>query len=174
MTISDLNACYFCGSKNVKVSEFDKPQPLRYAVECKDCLACGSFAMDRFRAVKAWNKAISRMREAIDNARQRPMRVKSPGEVSGRLATHIYVINRIIEGLHGRPFNWGAGEREAYTKIAAAVGITLVTKTAAARRGYSLKRGARPVGCGYWGAPLKKHADLYILECQCRYVREQL
>lgn len=102
------------------------------------------------------------------------VRAKPPSEISNRLATYLYVINALIDGLQGNPFDWGAGQREAFTKIAAASGVTLVTKTEAARRGYSLKRGATPVGKGYWGAPLKRRADLYILECHCRLVREQL
>ena len=34
--------------------------------------------------------------------------------------------------------------------------------------GYQLKRGAKPVGTAYFGSPIQKWADLYVLEVQCQ------
>ena len=71
-------------------------------------------------------------------------------------------------GLMGKPFAWGAGEANAYMPILAGIGITLITKTQVKKRGYVLKRGVKPVGSRYYGAPIQKRADLYVLECQCK------
>ena len=55
---------------------------------------------------------------------------------------------------------------ESYLPKAAQMGATLVTKTSLERDGYRLKRGAKPVGRGYFFAPISRSAALYVLECQ--------
>jgi hypothetical protein len=66
---------------------------------------------------------------------------RSPGDMSGHLAAFIRVSNMIMDGLSGkRKFHWGEGERQAYTKKAEAMGVTLVTRN-------QIKRS-----CSYWSA----------------------
>lgn len=55
----------------------------------------------------------------------------------------------------------------AYRPVAAALGCTLVTKSGAEKRGYRIRRGAKPVGSMYFGSPISRFADVYVLECQC-------
>jgi len=95
-------------------------------------------------------------------------RVKSPSEIKGQLQRIRVVAQMIIDGLAGKPFRWGDGERSAWQPLAEVrLGITLVTATGAKKRGYRLKAGARPVGEAYYSAPIQHYADLYVLECQC-------
>lgn len=97
-----------------------------------------------------------------------PTRVKSPSEIKGQLQRIQAVAQLIINGLAGKPFRWGDGERSAWQPLAEhRLGVTLVTITGAKKRGYRLKAGAKPVGEAYYGAPLQIYADLYVLECQC-------
>lgn len=72
-----------------------------------------------------------------------------------------------MAGLDGRVVTWGQGERIAHTKTLASIGITLVTKTQIEKRGYTLKRGQKPVVNAYFGAPIQAYAELYVLEIQC-------
>lgn len=51
-----LHPCYFCDSTSVAVADIGKPHVKRFAVECKACLACGPFEIDRFRAAMSWNR----------------------------------------------------------------------------------------------------------------------
>ena len=73
----------------------------------------------------------------------------------------------VLNGLDGQPFSWGDGQRQAWVPILKAAGVTLITKTQIEKHGYRLKRGAKPVGSAYFGAPIKRYADLYVLEVQC-------
>lgn len=73
----------------------------------------------------------------------------------------------VLKGLDGHPFTWGNGQRLAWTPLLKEAGVTLVTKTQIEKRGMKLKRGAKPVGCAYFGAPIQRYADLYVLEVQC-------
>lgn len=50
-----LHPCWFCNSNSVMVSTL--PSRMSYAVECKNCLACGPHKIDPFRAALAWNRA---------------------------------------------------------------------------------------------------------------------
>ena len=83
-----------------------------------------------------------------------------------RLARFEEVAAAVRYGLQGHPFLWPEWARKLHVPVAAQMGCTLVTATALAKLGHQLKRGARPVGRAYWGAPLKRHADLYVLEVQ--------
>lgn len=91
---------------------------------------------------------------------------KKPSNTKRSLQTWLHVATAIIDGLNGKPFSWSGGEFSAYRPKAEAMGITLVTKTRIAKMGRRLKRGAAPVGNGYFGAPISRRADLYVLECQ--------
>lgn len=67
----------------------------------------------------------------------------------------------------GQPFCWGNGQRMAWVPMLKEVGVTLVTKNQIEKRGFRLKRGVKPVGSAYFGAPIKRQCDLYVLEVQC-------
>lgn len=73
----------------------------------------------------------------------------------------------VLDGLNGNTFSWGDGQRTSWVPILREIGITLITKTQIQKRGLVLKRGAKPVGTAYFGAPIKRYADLYVLEVQC-------
>ena len=77
-------------------------------------------------------------------------RVKSPSEVKGQLQRIRMVAQTIINGLDGKPFRWGDGERSAWQPLAEQrLSVTLVTATGAKKRGYRLKAGVKPVGEAY-------------------------
>jgi hypothetical protein len=82
------------------------------------------------------------------------------------------LIGKVLSGLEGKPFAWGDGQRNAWISMLQEFNITLVTQTGLKKRGYRLKRGAKPVGSAYFGAPLQIHADLYVLQIQCVKVGE--
>ncbi|MBD2451158.1 hypothetical protein H6G76_29315 [Nostoc sp. FACHB-152] len=73
----------------------------------------------------------------------------------------------VLNGLNGKPFSWGDGQRTAWVPLLQEIGITLITKTQIQKRGLVLKRGAKPVGKAYFGSPIKRYADLYVMEVQC-------
>lgn len=92
----------------------------------------------------------------------------TPSEMAAKLDRRAYVAEQIRDALLGRhkTFTWGDGQRRAWEPIARSMGATLLAKTAIERRGLRLKRGARPVGTIYYGAPISRFADVYVLECQ--------
>ena len=94
--------------------------------------------------------------------------MQTPYAVKKRLDTLIGIAEQIQRGLDGQPFRWGDTERKAYTPKAAALGITLVTRTGMLNLGRELKLGATAVGEAYFGAPLSKTVALYVLECQTK------
>jgi hypothetical protein len=97
------------------------------------------------------------------------MRSRTPGDMRGHLAAFIHVAEMLSDGLAGkRQFHWGDGERQAYTVKAAALGATLVSRNQIKKQGYELKRNAKPVGTAYFGAPIQRATDLFILESQCK------
>lgn len=79
----------------------------------------------------------------------------------------IELLQVVQEGLEGHPFEWGDGQRKSWTPKLEKCGITLVTKTQIAKRGYRVKKGKKPVGSAYFGTPIKRYAELYVLEEQC-------
>jgi hypothetical protein len=87
-------------------------------------------------------------------------RVKSPSEIKRQLERLQALAQDIINGLNGKGFRWGDGERSAWQPLAEhRLGVTLVTATGARKRGYRLKAGAKPVGEAYFGAPLQIYAE---------------
>lgn len=86
--------------------------------------------------------------------------------MDNRIARQVEAAAEIQAGLQGEPFVWNGVEGDMYTRYAAQLGCTLVTLTQIKKRGYRLKRDAKPVGSRYFGAPIQKQADLYVLECQ--------
>lgn len=73
----------------------------------------------------------------------------------------------ILQGLDGKPFHWGQGERWAYTPMLTKIGVTLVTRNRIDKLGYRLKKSQKPVGTTYFGTPIDKQADVFVLEIQC-------
>ncbi len=67
---------------------------------------------------------------------------------------------------NGKTLSWGSGERTSKSRVLRELGIELVTKTGARKRGLRIKRGATPVANGYFTAPLQVYADLYIVGVQ--------
>lgn len=95
------------------------------------------------------------------------VRTKSPREVINSLDTYRECANLIIAGLtHGPAFAIGETKRQSLTTHAAHMHLTIVTLTGAKRFGYRPKANIKPIGTGYFGAPLQRDADLYVLECQ--------
>ncbi|GAA5527612.1 hypothetical protein [Herpetosiphon gulosus] len=91
----------------------------------------------------------------------------SPSAVLARIETITRVLQDVVQGLQGKPFHWGGGQREHWMPLLATMGFHLITKTQIAKQGYRLKRGAQPVGTVYYDAPLQRYADVYLRECQC-------
>lgn len=97
---------------------------------------------------------------------------RSRANMQNHLGAFTYIASALHDGLSGKPFHWGDGERQAYTKKALAMGATLLTRNQISARGYELKRGAKAVGTAYFGAPIGNGAELFILEVQCKKVRD--
>ena len=112
----------------------------------------------------ATNRIDSSLDAMLIHAAVKPV---APSAVLRRIESLRHVAMQIANGLEGQPFQWGAGQREAWTPLAKQLGLTLVTRSHADRLGYAIKRGAKPVGSAYFRAPLKRTAQLYVLECQC-------
>lgn len=94
------------------------------------------------------------------------MRNISPSKTKEELKRCEEVAKCIIEGLNGKPFNWGGSEGSANRCTSAKMGARLVTRTMLKKLGYRLKRGAKPVGSCYYGSPINRTADLFVLQCQ--------
>jgi len=90
----------------------------------------------------------------------------SPSEIKRRLDCFRSVAAQIQAGLDGKPFHWNGTEGDYNAMWAEGMGLHLVTETQIKKRGYRLKKGAKPVGSRYFGAPISKRAALYVLECQ--------
>lgn len=85
-----------------------------------------------------------------------------------RWGSRIKVVQFVLEGLNGKPFDWSTeGETKAYLRLAREMGITLVTARQIERLGRRLNLGAKPVGTGCFGARFSP-AKFYVLECQTK------
>lgn len=71
----------------------------------------------------------------------------------------------VIKGLEGQPEGWSEEKRKRVEKALAKVGFTLITRNRAHKQGYNLADDAKPVGQGYYPAPIAHYCDMYILEC---------
>lgn len=98
----------------------------------------------------------------------------SPAEIRRRLDCFVSVARQIYHALQdGSQFVWNGTEGEYNVQWAAEMGLTLITETQVKKRGYRLKRGVKPVGWRYFGAPISKQRALYVLECQAVRVEEK-
>lgn len=101
------------------------------------------------------------------------MKTKAPSTFARYLETRVNILNEVINGLRGNPFQWGDGERSAKNPILKELGVTLVTKSFAEKLKYRIKPRSKPVGNVYLGAPLQRYADVYVLECQFEPIEEK-
>lgn len=96
----------------------------------------------------------------------------APSEIVRRLDCFVSVAVQIQRALRGeKQFVWDGTEGEYNVLWAAEMGLTLTTETQIKKRGYRLKRGAKPVGFRYFTAPIGKQRALYVLECQAVKVK---
>ena len=65
--------------------------------------------------------------------------------VEQRIERARYALQVLEDGLRGRPRRLGSTDAESVTRLLAVAGVESVTQTGARRRGYRLKRGARPL-----------------------------
>jgi hypothetical protein len=76
------------------------------------------------------------------------------------------LIHEILQGLNGNKFEWNQGQRYNWVPILRKAGITLVSATQLKKHGYRLKNRQNPVGSAYFGAPIQRQVDLFVLEIQ--------
>lgn len=98
-----------------------------------------------------------------DDLRQRVLISKDT--VTRRLLRCEQASHDVSQGLHGNPFTWRECD-QALIGMLEDMGVHLISITKAIKLGYVLKQRQQPVGKVYYGAPLSRYADLYILECQ--------
>lgn len=85
-----------------------------------------------------------------------------------RLEAAAAAVRELQDGLNGTPFTWGDSEYRQKEGILAALGFAVVTATKLTRGGHELKKGVKPVGKAYFGSPIRKYADLYVLDVQTK------
>lgn len=84
-----------------------------------------------------------------------------------RIATCQQTLREFFDGATGaKPFVWGEYERESKMHLLSQIGFVLVSKTKLEKGGHRLKKGAKPIGTGYYGSPLRLYANLYLLGVQ--------
>lgn len=86
-----------------------------------------------------------------------------------KLERRLVLLTQINAALNnGRRLGWGQGERISKTRMLADIGIHLVSRTAAKKRGHRVKQRQKPVVVAYFGAPIQRYTDLFILGIQTR------
>jgi hypothetical protein len=75
-------------------------------------------------------------------------------------------LNEVIRGLGGKPFKWNGSERARRRRLLEAADVRVMTRTGIAKAGHRLKRGAKPIGQVYFGAPLSRYAEVFLLDVQ--------
>ena len=87
-----------------------------------------------------------------------------PSDLKRRLRSLARWIEVLRDGLDGRPHSLGMTAGQAMQKALATIGVELLTRTAAAKQGLTLRPRQSHVARRYYGAPLKRTADLYTRE----------
>lgn len=101
----------------------------------------------------------------------RPMETRA--KVKARAERYRAVAAEIERGLSGgKSFHWKGSENHLI-QIAADMGLTIITQSRAEKAGFVLKRNQRPVGTIYFGAPISRIANVYVLECQFNKAKEK-
>ncbi len=109
---------------------------------------------------------MARSRDVME-AYTRPLRPMS----AEKLKVRRELLAQIDDALRQRvTLAWGDGNRRTWTPVLRGLGVALVSKTKAEQLGHRIRRGAVPVVNAYFGAPLQRHADLYLLGAQTRFV----
>ncbi|CAA7619054.1 hypothetical protein [Magnetospirillum sp. SS-4] len=98
----------------------------------------------------------------------RPKAVRINGPAIDAIRKRMDVLGEVLAGLEGKPFDWNGAEGEGKVKTLATMCIVLVTASGMRKRDHVLKRGAVPVGRRYYGAPIQRSADLYVLGLQTK------
>jgi hypothetical protein len=94
---------------------------------------------------------------------------KTPSALADYLERRTSLLTAIIEGIRGKPFEWGESERKIKMhQLEKEFGIKLVSENAIKRAGHVLKPRATPVGRVYYGAPIQKLVDVYVLGVHTR------
>lgn len=89
---------------------------------------------------------------------------KTPSALADYLERRASLLSAIIEGIRGNPFEWGDSERKIKMHLLEEeFGIMLASETAIKRAGHVLKPRAKPIGRVYYGAPIQKYVDVYVL-----------
>lgn len=89
---------------------------------------------------------------------------KTPSALADYLERRTLLLTAIIEGIRGNPFEWGESERKIKIhQLENEFGIKLVSANAIKRAGHVLKSRANPIGKVYYGAPIQKYVDVYVL-----------
>ncbi len=99
------------------------------------------------------------------------MNIDEPARLSLKKLRRLHeLLGLVVSILDGKSlaFVWGDGKRRAWFPLLRAAGVELVTERMAAKAGDVIKYGANPVGQVYFGAPLKRTCDVWILHVQTR------
>lgn len=91
--------------------------------------------------------------------------VSSKAKLKSR-AEALSELNRAVQD--GATLRWGDGVRAQKLRLLRDLGVELVTKTSATKHGHVIKQRQTPVANAYYGAPLQRYADLYVLGLQTR------
>lgn len=95
---------------------------------------------------------------------------KSTTKIQDHLDKFGQLAHELDMALDGNPLvEWGDSEGYYKTQRAKQMGLTITTQAAAERRGYRLKRNAKPIGTRYFRSPIKRDINIYILECHFIY-----
>lgn len=125
-----------------------------------------------FKAEGAESRNTMLARTVLDRAKDYQDRIHNPNgmgkpsQVVRQIEARQRVLNMIKRGLDGGASmnSWGSGEYDAYKTLAAGMGFTMITRTGAEKRGYSLKRTAKPIAFAYFPAPIQQSHPIYLLE----------
>lgn len=91
----------------------------------------------------------------------------TPSAYRKKLESRIKVMTMIADGLAGKEFHWGTvGETKAYLYLARGLGISLITRNQAAKKGLKVKTSAKPVGRCNFGRGTSI-ASLFVEEVHC-------
>lgn len=86
---------------------------------------------------------------------------KTASTVRERVATTRHWFDVLERAMSGEPFKLGEAKRLSFMKTLESLGIELMTTTQAKRHGLKPRRGQKPLGTAYYGAPLQINAPLW-------------
>lgn len=86
---------------------------------------------------------------------------KTASTVRERVATTRHWFDVLEKSMAGEPFRLGEAKRLSFMKTLESLGIELMTMTQAKQKGLKPRRGQKPLGTAYYGAPLQINAPLW-------------